>query len=62
MIESTQKTPTFSNTQMKEKPRRLPCRGCTQQCSNYLKCDGKLWRMNLDDANLYAGKDAGTNS
>ena len=26
---------------------RLPCRGCTQNCSNYNRCEGKPWR--LDD-------------
>jgi hypothetical protein len=24
---------------------RLPCRGCTADCSNYLMCEGKPWRM-----------------
>ncbi|WP_231871681.1 hypothetical protein, partial [Oleiphilus sp. HI0079] len=24
---------------------RLPCRGCTSDCSNYATCDGKPWRM-----------------
>ena len=23
---------------------RLPCRGCTLNCSNYAQCDGKPWR------------------
>lgn len=25
--------------------KRLPCRGCTENCKNYPVCDGKLWRM-----------------
>lgn len=24
---------------------RLPCRGCTKNCTNYAHCNGKLWRM-----------------
>ena len=24
---------------------RLPCRGCTINCSNYKHCNGRLWRM-----------------
>ena len=24
---------------------RLPCRGCTRDCSNYPHCNGKPWRM-----------------
>ena len=24
---------------------RLPCRGCTRQCKNYDRCDGKPWRL-----------------
>lgn len=23
---------------------RLPCRGCTDNCSNYSACDGRPWR------------------
>jgi len=23
---------------------RLPCRGCTDRCSNYDVCDGRPWR------------------
>jgi hypothetical protein len=25
-------------------PPRLPCRGCTTSCTNYVQCDGKPWR------------------
>jgi CDP-diacylglycerol pyrophosphatase len=25
-------------------PARLPCRGCTTNCTNYAQCDGKPWR------------------
>ncbi len=28
--------------------RRLPCRGCLKTCSNYTVCDGKPWRIELD--------------
>jgi len=24
---------------------RLPCRGCTRDCSHYPHCNGKPWRM-----------------
>lgn len=24
---------------------RLPCRGCTRNCSNYATCEGKPWRL-----------------
>ena len=27
---------------------RLPCRGCTRQCKNYDKCNGKPWRLDSD--------------
>lgn len=30
----------------KIKGMRLPCRGCTRQCKNYDRCDGKSWRIN----------------
>ena len=26
---------------------RLPCRGCTRDCSNYPHCNGKPWRMQI---------------
>ena len=26
-----------------DKP-RLPCRGCTADCSNYQRCEGRPWR------------------
>lgn len=26
---------------------RLPCRGCTRDCPNYERCDGKPWRLSL---------------
>lgn len=28
----------------KIKGERLPCRGCTQLCRNYDRCDGRPWR------------------
>ena len=30
---------------------RLPCRGCTKNCTNYQYCNGKLWRMNINNNN-----------
>jgi hypothetical protein len=24
---------------------RLPCRGCTRECGNFPRCNGKPWRM-----------------
>ena len=27
------------------KTNRLPCRGCTEKCSNYERCNGKPWRL-----------------
>jgi hypothetical protein len=27
-----------------ETAKRLPCRGCLPDCSNYATCDGKPWR------------------
>jgi hypothetical protein len=24
---------------------RMPCRGCTVDCPNYSRCDGKPWRL-----------------
>lgn len=24
---------------------RLPCRGCTRNCSDYVRCNGKPWRL-----------------
>ena len=24
---------------------RLPCRGCTRQCANYARCNGKPWNL-----------------
>lgn len=26
----------------------LPCRGCTRQCQYYGRCNGKLWRLKLN--------------
>ena len=26
-------------------PEKLPCRGCTANCPNRDRCDGKLWRL-----------------
>ena len=30
---------------MQPDDQRLPCRGCTEDCENYPKCDGKPWRL-----------------
>jgi len=31
---------------------RLPCRGCSRNCSDYKYCNGKPWRMeNRKDSN-----------
>ena len=27
------------------KSNRLPCRGCTKNCSDYDRCNGKPWRL-----------------
>ena len=31
-----------------EAVKRLPCRGCTDECKNYSRCDGLLWRMSTN--------------
>lgn len=30
--------------------KRLPCRGCTKDCKNYVFCDGKPWRQAQKEA------------
>lgn len=32
------------------KAARLPCRGCTKNCGNYMVCEGRPWRT-LSDHN-----------
>jgi len=27
------------------KSNRLPCRGCTRNCNDYDRCNGKPWRL-----------------
>ena len=28
-----------------QKSNRLPCRGCSKNCSDYERCNGKPWRL-----------------
>lgn len=28
--------------------RRLPCRGCLEDCANYAICEGKPWRIGCE--------------
>lgn len=34
-----------SNNDILQQSNRLPCRGCTKDCSDYERCDGKPWRL-----------------
>ncbi len=49
---------------MQPEAERLPCRGCTADCPNYDRCDGKPWLMrnqlqaSLSWAGLAASGDA----
>ena len=36
---------TISDKELSQKPNRLPCRGCTKNCTDYERCDGKPWRL-----------------
>ncbi len=31
---------------------RLPCRGCTRDCSNYATCDGRPWAQVHDKSKV----------
>ena len=39
---------------------RLPCRGCTADCPDYERCDGKPWRLRvqLQESLSWAGLSA----
>jgi len=41
----------ISDTAILEKSNRLPCRGCTRNCSDYERCNGKPWRLIDYDVN-----------
>lgn len=34
----------LSEVNHRSNSKRLPCRGCTDDCPNYATCDGKPWR------------------
>lgn len=46
---------------MNDTSARLPCRGCMSNCINYAICDGRLWRLGVenDDSNKNTTKKLG---
>lgn len=34
---------------IKKEYQRLPCRGCLKSCQNYLRCEGRPWRLPQPD-------------
>jgi hypothetical protein len=36
---------------MNDTSARLPCRGCLSNCINYAVCDGRPWRLGLENEN-----------
>jgi len=49
MVATTPKPGTHMQAPGKLQPsgdsKRLPCRGCTRDCGNYARCNGKPWRL-----------------
>jgi len=35
---------------------RLPCRGCTKNCNDYNRCNGKPWRLIENEDNKSENK------
>lgn len=34
-----------TDREVSPKHNRLPCRGCTENCCDYNRCNGKPWRL-----------------